>query len=88
MRIIEKAGAWFSYNNSKIGQGRDNAKKFLEENPLIMEEIRQKVLKKHGILDADVPASINTQTGEIEEKGNDDDRDNNHTTKKTKKNVQ
>lgn len=41
--IIEKAGAWFSYNGSKIGQGREATKKYLEENPKIMEEVASKV---------------------------------------------
>ena len=39
--IVEKAGAWFSYNGDKIGQGRENAKKFLKENPQIAEEIEK-----------------------------------------------
>jgi recombination protein RecA len=41
--IIEKAGTWFSYNGEKIGQGRDNAKLFLENNPVIMKEISDKI---------------------------------------------
>ena len=41
--IIEKSGSWFSYNGEKIGQGRENAKQFLEDNPSIMEEIDKKV---------------------------------------------
>lgn len=41
--IIDKSGAWFSYNGQKIGQGRENAKQYLEENPNIMEEIDKKV---------------------------------------------
>ena len=41
--IIDKSGAWFSYNGQKIGQGRENAKQFLEDNPSIMEEIDKKV---------------------------------------------
>ena len=41
--IIEKSGAWFSYNNAKIGQGRENVKKYLRENPEIAEEIEKKV---------------------------------------------
>ncbi len=41
--IIEKSGAWFSYNNAKIGQGRENVKKYLKENPEIAEEIEKKV---------------------------------------------
>jgi len=41
--IIEKSGAWFSYKNSKIGQGRENVKKYLKENPEILSEIENKI---------------------------------------------
>lgn len=41
--IIEKAGSWFSYNGEKIGQGRENVKKYLNENPEMMEEVEKKV---------------------------------------------
>ncbi|MDD3126411.1 MAG: recombinase RecA [Candidatus Izemoplasmatales bacterium] len=37
--IIQKSGAWFAYKDQKIGQGRENVKKYLEENPIVMEEI-------------------------------------------------
>lgn len=41
--IIEKAGSWFSYNGEKVGQGRENVKKYLIENPKVMEEVEKKV---------------------------------------------
>jgi len=41
--IINKSGAWFSYNGQKLAQGRDNAKQFLKDNPAIMEEVEKKV---------------------------------------------
>lgn len=41
--IIEKAGSWFSYNGEKIGQGRENVKKYLRENPDILDEVENKV---------------------------------------------
>ncbi|MBQ3021283.1 MAG: recombinase RecA [Bacilli bacterium] len=41
--IIEKSGAWYAYNGEKIGQGRENAKLYLENNPKIMDEIEQKI---------------------------------------------
>ena len=41
--IINKAGAWFSYNDEKLGQGRDKAKEFLEQNPKILNEIELKI---------------------------------------------
>ncbi len=41
--IVEKSGAWFAYNDGKIGQGREAAKQYLQENPKVMEEIATKV---------------------------------------------
>ena len=41
--IIEKSGSWFSYNGNRIGQGRENVKKYLSENPDILEEVDKKV---------------------------------------------
>ena len=47
--IINKAGAWYSYNGEKIGQGRENTKLYLANNPDVMEEIEQQVRNKCGI---------------------------------------
>jgi recombination protein RecA len=47
--IIKKAGAWFSYEGEKLGQGRQNVKNYLQENPMIMEEVQQKVLAHYGL---------------------------------------
>jgi recombination protein RecA len=58
--LIEKAGSWFSYQTSKIGQGRENSKKFLAENPKILDEVEKKILDKCGFSD-----EVNQQTGEI-----------------------
>ncbi len=41
--IIEKSGSWFSYNGEKIGQGRENVKRYLSENPKFMQEVEKKV---------------------------------------------
>ena len=41
--LIDKSGSWFGYNGNRIGQGRENAKKFLEDNPEIMKEIEEKI---------------------------------------------
>ena len=47
--IVQKTGAWFAYNESKIGQGRENAKAFLKNNPEILSEIENKVRGKFGM---------------------------------------
>lgn len=46
--IINKSGAWYAYNGEKIGQGRENAKVYLKENPLICEEVEAKVRAKYS----------------------------------------
>lgn len=46
--VIKKGGAWYSYNEKRIGQGRENAKKFLEENPEICLEVENKVREHFG----------------------------------------
>lgn len=47
--VVQKSGAWFAYNDAKIGQGRENAKIFLKENPEIMAEIEAKVREHYNI---------------------------------------
>ena len=48
--IVEKAGAWFSYNGERIGQGRENAKKFLRENPAVAATIENAVRENAGLV--------------------------------------
>ncbi len=48
-RIVDKSGAWFAYNGEKIGQGKDNAREFLRENPELAQEIENKVRESLGI---------------------------------------
>lgn len=48
-RIFEKSGSWFSYGDMRVGQGRDNAKAFLRENPDLLREVEGKVRKALGI---------------------------------------
>ncbi len=52
VNIVVKSGAWYAYNDSKIGQGRENAKAFLKENPEILQEIETKVRAHYGIGEA------------------------------------
>jgi recombination protein RecA len=47
--VIQKTGAWFAYDETKIGQGRDSAAKFLQENPKILNKIEKQILDKLGI---------------------------------------
>jgi recombination protein RecA len=54
--IIEKSGAWYAYNGQKIGQGRENAKMYLRDNPVILAEIEEKVKVVLGI-GADQPGN-------------------------------
>ena len=51
--IVEKSGAWYAYGGNKIGQGRENAKIFLANNPAVMEEIEKKVRVHYGFEEAD-----------------------------------
>ena len=48
-KIVEKSGAWYAYNGEKIGQGKDNAREFLRENPDIAREIENKIRESIGI---------------------------------------
>ncbi len=54
--IIEKSGAWYSYNGERMGQGRDQAKQFLKDNKPLTEDLRKKILEFHkiGLIVADV----------------------------------
>ena len=47
--IVEKSGAWYAYNGSKIGQGRENAKNYLRENPAVCAEVERKVRERFGL---------------------------------------
>ena len=48
--IIEKSGSWYSYKTERIGQGRENAKTFLKENPNVAEEIESLIRQNSGIV--------------------------------------
>jgi recombination protein RecA len=53
--IVEKSGSWYSYGDERIGQGRENAKAFLKDNPEVALEIEDKIRGAHG-LDFDMGA--------------------------------
>ncbi len=55
--LVGKSGAWFSYNGEKIGQGRENAKIYLGENPQVMEELEQKIRNHYHLNGAKEPTA-------------------------------
>ena len=52
LKIIEKSGAWYSYNGNKIGQGRENVKNYLKTTPALFDEIQEKVREQMGFCEA------------------------------------
>jgi recombination protein RecA len=65
--IIEKSGAWFSFNGERIGQGRENAKEYLREHPQIAADIERQMLDKHGVK-SQMPTPLAAVPDEAEEK--------------------
>jgi len=56
-RIVEKSGTWFAFGGDRLGQGRENVKQFLKENPTIFKSIEEKVRRELGLVrDAEVAA--------------------------------
>ena len=51
LAIIDKSGAWYSYNGEKIGQGKENVKIFLKENPTLRDELEQKIREHYGFIE-------------------------------------
>lgn len=62
--IVLKSGAWYSYNGDRLGQGRENAKEFLKENPETMEEIHN-AIRKHYELDEEAVPKSKAESEEI-----------------------
>jgi recombination protein RecA len=58
MGIIKKSGAWFTYDGEQLGQGRENAKAFLRENPETMAIIHARVYEQAGIGDSLPPVDV------------------------------
>jgi len=61
--VIDKAGAWYSYNGDRIGQGRDNVRQFLKENPDITAQIEQAIRQAKG-LEIQVPEIVDGSEAE------------------------
>ena len=62
--VVEKSGAWFSYGDERIGQGRENAKTFLKDNSHIALDIEDKIRAAHG-LDFEMPEGEKVEDDEI-----------------------
>jgi recombination protein RecA len=48
--VVEKSGAWFSYDSQRLGQGRENAKAFLKQNPDVADKIEQTIRANAGLI--------------------------------------
>ncbi len=65
--IVEKSGSWFSYDAQRIGQGRENAKQFLKDNPQVAAAIEKKIRDNAGVITAVLkgePAEYSAETEE------------------------
>ena len=79
--IVEKSGAWYAYQGSKIGQGRENAKTYLRENPAICAEVENKVREQYGLRPGVVQESKESKEGK-ESKENKENKENKASGKK------
>jgi recombination protein RecA len=57
-KIVEKSGTWFAYSGDRLGQGRENVKQFLKDNPLIFKSIEERVRKELGLLKESEVAAV------------------------------
>ena len=65
--IVEKSGTWYSYEGERMGQGRENAKVFLEENPDISNQIELAIRESAGLIKDTGTSSATTDVQELEE---------------------
>ncbi|PYZ98083.1 recombinase RecA [Alteribacter lacisalsi] len=66
--IVQKSGAWYSFNEDRLGQGRENAKQFLKENEPVSKQIEERIREYHGLLEAkEVPPGEADFEGENED---------------------
>ena len=65
--LIEKSGSWYSYEGNKIGQGKDNVREYLKENPAISDEIELKIKDKANIVNSKMIVNENTENASVTE---------------------
>ena len=64
--LVRKAGAWFTYGTDQLGQGKENARSFLRNNPDVAEELEKRIRLHLGVDKEDVPEGVNPETGEVD----------------------
>jgi recombination protein RecA len=64
--IVEKSGAWFSYDSQRLGQGRENAKQFLKDNPDMAATIEQAIRQNSGLVASKLDGDESDDSGEAE----------------------
>jgi recombination protein RecA len=67
-RVVEKSGAWFSYKGERLGQGRENAKQLMKENPDILKKIEREVKVKLGLPVREEPEPVNAKAAAADKK--------------------
>ena len=65
--IVKKSGAWYTYEGEQLGQGRENAKQFLTDNPEVMVEIDGRIRSQLGIGDVEAEVEVADTEAEVEE---------------------
>lgn len=66
-RVIEKSGTWFTFGDDRLGQGRENARRYLNENPEVARRVEEQLRERLGIVGANLPPSVEEIEEEVEE---------------------
>jgi len=76
--IVQKSGSWFSYKDVRLGQGRENAKQYLKENPELMKEIEVLIREKFNLplskVDAEKAKSVNKESKTVDSNKDDESK--------------
>ncbi len=64
---FKKSGSWYAYGDERLGQGRENAKQYLKENPAVMEEIANKIRSSYGIAASSYTIAAHDEEEEMDE---------------------